>query len=191
MRYFNIELLTPDDRVRAKAKDIFDHPWIKKYEKRLSDASKEEVKTIVKEQNKVPEKVIKKEDSKPKLENKIPEPVKLEKKESKQENKLIISNKPEESGVLRKNSIPKINSAKNVIQIPSGRSDRKGSNNDEKEQERQNLIKNINQKKETSINEAINTSVNDFSLLNINNQSDNLFDKVLLKVRKVNMGKIF
>ncbi len=187
-------MLTPDDRVRIKAKDIFNHPWIKKYEKRVSDmiAKNESIMSIKVDNEK--DQVFRKDESKPKMpiQPKLIDPPKLEKKESKSENKIIISNKVDENikPNFAKDIPPKNNSNKNVIVI-SNKIERKESNLDEKEQERLNLIKNINQKKETSINEAINTSVNDFSLLNINSKSDSLFDKVLSKVKERNLGKLY
>jgi hypothetical protein len=59
---------------------------------------------------------------------------------------------------------------------------------DSKEIERENLNKTINQQKENLIQEALNSTNNEFSLLN-NQDNNNLFDKVLSQVIKKN-GKI-
>ena len=168
-------MLTPDEKNRVKAKEIFSHPWVKTFEKKPY----EEVKISIDKDKEIKEEI-----------KKI-EPV-LSKPSNKHENKITDNLKNDKVIGSKKKDLKKDKSSPNVCTSKSDlrkHSDKiEKSADDPKEISRQLMIKNINQQKENSIFEALNSSVQEFSLLNNIDKSDNLFDKVLTQVKERNKG---
>lgn len=132
--------MNPDERARIKAKDIFNHPWVKSFEKSEVDVDRKFSIDLIKASN--------------------------------ENNKQQSSN---------------VEEFKNTNSNTSTNYSYKNSSNrkDSKDKEIENLNKTLNLQKESLIQEALNSTNNEFSILN-KNQDNNLFDKVLSQVIKKN-----
>jgi hypothetical protein len=99
-----------------------------------------------------------------------------------QEFKLDLFKVSDEKKVIYKNNI---DNNKNSHTSTNYSAKNSSNRKDSKELEREILNKTINQQKESLIQEALNSTNNEFSILN-NQDDNNLFDKVLSQVIKKN-----